>query len=52
MDSLAPALQEMSKDDQLTLRANIIEQVLATDMKRHFNILSRFQVSSSAVPLH
>ena len=33
------------------MRANIIEQVLATDMKRHFNILSRFQVSCSAVPL-
>jgi len=27
----------------------MIEQVLGTDMKKHFNILSRFQVSPNPV---
>ena len=37
-------LQGLSEADQLAFRSSVIEQVLATDMKRHFNILSRFQV--------
>ena len=33
----------MPNDDQTQLRAATIDMVLATDMKRHFAILSRFQ---------
>lgn len=40
-------MQELSKADHRVLRGSVIEMVLGTDMKRHFNILSRFQVSLS-----
>ncbi|DBA80258.1 TPA: putative 3',5'-cyclic phosphodiesterase pde-3 [Trebouxia sp. C0005] len=33
----------LSRADHRTLRTAVIEQVLGTDMKKHFNILSRFQ---------
>ena len=36
--------QGLKTEDQMRLRGMMIETVLATDMKRHFNILSRFQV--------
>ena len=39
-------MQDLSRADHRTLRGAVIEQVLGTDMKKHFNILSRFQVSS------
>ena len=42
----------MSKADHRALRAAVIEQVLGTDMKKHFNILSRFQVSLSLSSLY
>lgn len=38
-------MQGLSRADHRTLRTAVIEQVLGTDMKKHFNILSRFQVS-------
>lgn len=38
-------MQGLSRADHRTLRSAVIEQVLGTDMKKHFNILSRFQVS-------
>ena len=38
--------------DQRTLRTAVIEQVLGTDMKKHFNILSRFQVSDQCPGMH
>ena len=38
------AMQNLTKEDQATIRTAIIEEVLATDMKRHFNIISTFQV--------
>lgn len=38
-------MQELSKADHRVLRGSVIEMVLGTDMRRHFNILSRFQVS-------
>ena len=37
-------MQGLSRADHRTLRTAVIEQVLGTDMKKHFNILSRFQV--------
>ena len=37
-------MQNLAKEDQATIRTAIIEEVLATDMKRHFNIISTFQV--------
>ena len=33
----------VSLEDQALFRASVIDQVLATDMKRHFSILSHFQ---------
>ena len=41
-------MQGLSRADHRTLRSAVIEQVLGTDMKKHFNILSRFQVSVDA----
>lgn len=38
------AVQNLAKEDQATIRSAIIDEVLATDMKRHFNIISTFQV--------
>ena len=35
----------MSVEDKMALRMTAIDQVLGTDMKKHFSILSRFQVS-------
>ena len=40
-------MQNLTKEDQATIRTAIIEEVLATDMKRHFNIISTFQVGWS-----
>lgn len=37
--------QDLDKTDRMALRGIIIEQVLATDMKKHFAMVSRFQVS-------
>ena len=45
-------MQGLSRADHRTLRTAVIEQVLGTDMKKHFNILSRFQVSSHTLPDH
>ena len=45
---LSPAvcLQDtMPIEDKMALRMTAIDQVLGTDMKKHFSILSRFQVS-------
>lgn len=38
-------LQDLSPETNLLFRPIIIQQVLGTDMKKHFEILSRFQVS-------
>ena len=35
----------MPIEDKMALRMTAIDQVLGTDMKKHFSILSRFQVS-------
>ena len=35
---------EMCLEDRNVVRASIIELVLATDMKRHFGLISQFQV--------
>ncbi len=40
---LVPVLQNLSKDTAL-FRPVIVNQVLGTDMKKHFDITSRFQV--------
>jgi len=40
-------LHNMERDTYRTLRTLMIDLVLATDMKRHFDILSQFQVSLS-----
>ena len=45
-------MQGMTRADHRTLRTAVIEQVLGTDMKKHFNILSRFQVSPLTVSDH
>ena len=37
-------MQNLTKEDQATIRTAVIDEVLATDMKRHFNIISTFQV--------
>ena len=37
-------VQEVSKEDRMAVRTTAIDQVLGTDMKKHFSILSRFQV--------
>ncbi|KAK9803589.1 hypothetical protein WJX72_002875 [[Myrmecia] bisecta] len=36
-------MEGMRAEDQATLRTAVIQQVLATDMKAHFNTVSRFQ---------
>ncbi|KAL3140140.1 putative 3',5'-cyclic phosphodiesterase pde-3 [Trebouxia sp. C0009 RCD-2024] len=36
-------LQDMPQEDKMALRMTAIDQVLGTDMKKHFSILSRFQ---------
>ncbi len=41
--SLVSVLQNLSKDTAL-FRPVIVNQVLGTDMKKHFDITSRFQV--------
>ena len=38
-----PVQKAVSLEDQALFRAAVIDQVLATDMKRHFSILSHFQ---------
>ena len=35
----------MPAEDKMALRMTAIDQVLGTDMKKHFSILSQFQVS-------
>ena len=45
-------MQGLSRADHRTLRTAVIEQVLGTDMKKHFNILSRFQVSPHTLSDH
>lgn len=40
-------LENMDKEMYRSLRSLMIELVLATDMKRHFDILSQFQVPVS-----
>lgn len=40
----------MDLEDKNTLRASIIELVLATDMKKHFGLLSLFQVRAIPDP--
>ncbi len=45
-------MQGLTRADHRTLRTAVIEQVLGTDMKKHFNILSRFQVSPHTVSDH
>ncbi len=45
-------MQGLTRADHRTLRAAVIEQVLGTDMKKHFNILSRFQVSPHILSDH
>ena len=42
---LTDCLQDVSQEDRMTLRTIAIDQVLNTDMKKHFSVLSRFQVS-------
>ena len=42
--AVGAGMQNLTKEDQATIRTAIIEEVLATDMKRHFNIISTFQV--------
>ena len=39
-----PIVQMMRPADQQAMKSFFIELVLATDMKRHFNIVSHFQV--------
>lgn len=41
---LTDCLQDVSQEDRMTLRMVAIDQVLNTDMKKHFSVLSRFQV--------
>ena len=35
----------LSSEDMMQIRKQIINMVLGTDMKKHFDIVSRFQVS-------
>jgi len=44
---LCACLQDVSQEDRMALRTIAIDQVLGTDMKKHFSVLSRFQVSHS-----
>ena len=39
--------KDMAPEDRNILRAAIIELVLATDMKKHFGLLSQFQVGEA-----
>ncbi|KAK9830386.1 hypothetical protein WJX72_011468 [[Myrmecia] bisecta] len=36
-------MEQLTRDEQAALRSTVISQVLATDMKSHFNTVSRFQ---------
>ena len=43
---IMPLQMSMLRSDELTqLRSTCINMVLGTDMKKHFDIMSRFQVS-------
>lgn len=41
----AAALQKVGVDMKLLARATVIDLVMCTDMKQHFSIMSRLQVS-------
>lgn len=41
----------MSAEDIMSARSCAVQQILGTDMKKHFDILSRFQVDTAVLTL-
>lgn len=43
-------MQNLPTQSKLALRSTTVELILATDMKKHFNVLSQFQVLRTLSP--
>lgn len=43
-------ISHMSKNSQKTFRQSVIDQVLCTDMKSHFSVISRFNLHFNSIP--